>query len=164
MAGELLFRPSFLRALRLASIVRCAIWRFLSSISLLPCSACSDLVPVRWLRVTYPQAPTLDRESLPAAIPNLSAPDRILADLMALLVRPTRLLRSAIVLKPSTLRFSGNDHDFSSRLDERLQHGFERDFSLSRASLSALELDPAFVEAIKHLDAGCGVLHALRFE
>src|ERR1700737_360811 len=35
--------------------------------------------------------------------PNLRASDRILAGLMALLVRPTRLLRSAIVLKPSTL-------------------------------------------------------------
>ena len=35
--------------------------------------------------------------------PNLHASDRILAGLMALLVRPTRLLRSAIVLKPSTL-------------------------------------------------------------
>ena len=35
--------------------------------------------------------------------PNLSGSDRILASLMALLVRPTRLLRSAIVLKPSTL-------------------------------------------------------------
>jgi hypothetical protein len=35
--------------------------------------------------------------------PNLSSWDRILADWMALLVRPTRLLRSAIVLKPSTL-------------------------------------------------------------
>src|SRR5260370_39056445 len=35
--------------------------------------------------------------------PNLSAPDRILAGLLALLVRPTRLLRSAIALKPSTL-------------------------------------------------------------
>ena len=35
--------------------------------------------------------------------PNLCTPDRILAGLMALLVRPTRLLRSAIVLKPSTL-------------------------------------------------------------
>jgi len=34
---------------------------------------------------------------------NLRSPDRILAGLMALLVRPTRLLRSAIVLKPSTL-------------------------------------------------------------
>src|SRR6201981_3775598 len=35
--------------------------------------------------------------------PNLCASDRILAGLLALLVRPTRLLRSAIVLKPSTL-------------------------------------------------------------
>ena len=35
--------------------------------------------------------------------PNLSASDRILAGLLALFVRPTRLLRSAIVLKPSTL-------------------------------------------------------------
>ena len=33
--------------------------------------------------------------------PNLSAGDRILAGLLALLVRPTRLLRSAIALKPS---------------------------------------------------------------
>src|SRR5271169_6113612 len=35
--------------------------------------------------------------------PNLRASDRILAGLLALLVRPTRLLRSAIVLKPSPL-------------------------------------------------------------
>src|SRR6516225_1575939 len=35
--------------------------------------------------------------------PNLCTSDRILAGLMALLVRPTRLLRSAVVLKPSTL-------------------------------------------------------------
>jgi hypothetical protein len=35
--------------------------------------------------------------------PNLSARDRILAGWMAILVRPTRLLRSAILLKPSTL-------------------------------------------------------------
>ncbi len=35
--------------------------------------------------------------------PNLSAWDRILVGWMALLVRPARLLRSAIVLKPSTL-------------------------------------------------------------
>ena len=33
--------------------------------------------------------------------PNLSAWDRIFAGWMALLLRPTRLLRSAIVLKPS---------------------------------------------------------------
>jgi putative transposase len=35
--------------------------------------------------------------------PNLRSSDRILAGLMAFLVRPTRLLRSAIVPKPSTL-------------------------------------------------------------
>ena len=35
--------------------------------------------------------------------PNLSGSDRILAGLLSLLVRPTRLPRSAIVLKPSTL-------------------------------------------------------------
>ena len=35
--------------------------------------------------------------------PNLSSGDRILAGFLALLVRPTRLLRSAIALKPSTL-------------------------------------------------------------
>jgi hypothetical protein len=35
--------------------------------------------------------------------PNLSASDLILAGLLALFVRTTRLLRSAIVLKPSTL-------------------------------------------------------------
>ncbi len=35
--------------------------------------------------------------------PNLPLSDRILAGLLALLVRPARLLRSAIVLKPSTL-------------------------------------------------------------
>jgi hypothetical protein len=35
--------------------------------------------------------------------PNLSMTDRTVAGLMALLLRPTRLLRSAIVLKPSTL-------------------------------------------------------------
>src|ERR1700676_1773410 len=34
--------------------------------------------------------------------PNLSLLDRILAGWMALLVRPTRLLRSAVVLKPAT--------------------------------------------------------------
>src|ERR1700730_18291100 len=35
--------------------------------------------------------------------PNLSSWDRILAGWMAIFIRPTRLLRSAIVLKPSTL-------------------------------------------------------------
>jgi hypothetical protein len=35
--------------------------------------------------------------------PNLSAPDRMLAGWLVLCLRPTRLLRSAIGLKPSTL-------------------------------------------------------------
>jgi len=43
VAGELLFHPRFLRIPHPATILRCATWRFLSSISLLPWSACSDL-------------------------------------------------------------------------------------------------------------------------
>src|SRR2546429_9917190 len=35
--------------------------------------------------------------------PNLRASDRIIAGLCALLMRPARIIRSAIVLKPSTL-------------------------------------------------------------
>jgi glutamyl-tRNA reductase len=35
--------------------------------------------------------------------PNLHSSDRLIAALCALLIRPTRLIRSAIVLKPSTL-------------------------------------------------------------
>ena len=53
--------------------------------------------------VTSPETPTPDRESLPATIAESIRVDRILAGLLALLVRPTRLLRSAIALKPSTL-------------------------------------------------------------
>jgi hypothetical protein len=44
--------------------------------------------------------------------------------------------------------------------DKPLKHGSQLDVSFSRASLSALELNPAFVEAIEHLNAGCGVLDA----
>ncbi len=43
VAGELLFRPRFLRIPRLAAIFRCVIWWFFSPISLLPWPACSDL-------------------------------------------------------------------------------------------------------------------------
>ena len=43
VAGELLFRSRFLRIPRLATILRCAMWCFFSSISLLRWSACSDL-------------------------------------------------------------------------------------------------------------------------
>jgi putative transposase len=35
--------------------------------------------------------------------PNLRVPDRIIAGLCTLLMRPVRVLRSAIVLRPSTL-------------------------------------------------------------
>jgi hypothetical protein len=66
--------------------------------------------PARAWRRTFPscgvnslQAPTLDRESLPATIPQSIVVGRILAGWMALVVRPTRLPRSAIVLRPSTL-------------------------------------------------------------
>jgi putative transposase len=38
--------------------------------------------------------------------PNLRASDRVLAGWLALWVRPSRLLRSAVVLKPSTLLFA----------------------------------------------------------
>src|SRR5271170_5045309 len=51
----------------------------------------------------YPQAPTLDRDSLTATIAEFVHVGPHPRRLMALLVRPTRLLRSAIVLKPSTL-------------------------------------------------------------
>src|SRR5258708_11518655 len=61
-----------------------------------------------------------------------------------------------------TSAFLGERSRLSSRLDEPLQHGFQRDFSLTRTSLSALELDPAFVEAIQHSNTGRGILHPLR--
>jgi hypothetical protein len=53
------------------------------------------------------RAPAATRAAIAACssrqrAPNLCASDRFLAGLLALLVRPTRLLRSAIVLKPST--------------------------------------------------------------
>ena len=50
--------------------------------------------------------------------PNLSASDRIFAGWMALWVRPTRLLRSAIALQPSTLL--GLHHAMSKRKYRRL--------------------------------------------
>lgn len=55
--------------------------------------------------------------------PNLHVSDRILAGLLAVLVRPTRLLRSAIVLKPSTLlalhkAMSKQKYRYSHRLAE----------------------------------------------
>ena len=45
-----------------------------------------------------------------------------------------------------------------------LQDGLQCFLALARAGFPALEFDPALVKAIEHPDAGCGVLHALRFE
>jgi hypothetical protein len=62
----------------------------------------------------------------------------------------------------------GEQSRLSSRLDERLQDGFQRDSCLSRARLGAPELDPPLVEAIKHLDARCegseGMVGGMRAE
>src|SRR5205807_8241748 len=52
--------------------------------------------------------------------PNLCTSDRILAGLIALLVRPTRLLRSAIGMKPSTLLGSGLHNALSNQRDREL--------------------------------------------
>jgi len=78
--------------------------------------------------------------------PNLSASDRIFAGWMALLVRPTRLLRSAIALKPSTLL--GLHHAMSKRKYRRL-------FSPNRRRTSgpkgpSAELIRAVVEMKQH--------------
>ena len=77
--------------------------------------------------------------------PNLCASDRILAGLMALLVRPTRLLRSAIVLKPSTLL--GLHQALSQQKYRMRQYGsFTRSFTLPSS------VDPGQVNA--HYDKG----------
>jgi putative transposase len=55
--------------------------------------------------------------------PNLHVSDRILAGLLALLVRPTRLLRSSIVLKPSTLLAL---HKFMSKGKYRMLFSLDR--------------------------------------
>jgi hypothetical protein len=54
--------------------------------------------------------------------PNLRASDRILAGLMAVMVRPTRLLRSAIVLKPSTLLPTIPSRQLAALLSRRVQN------------------------------------------
>jgi hypothetical protein len=59
--------------------------------------------PVHSGRVASPQAPTPDRESLQATIAQ-SSWDRILAGWMAIFIRPTRLLRSAIVLVIASIK------------------------------------------------------------
>ena len=51
--------------------------------------------------------------------PNLRAADRIIAGLCTLFMRPTRVLRSAIVLKTSTLLYDGVDEFFPRSLRAR---------------------------------------------
>jgi hypothetical protein len=46
-------------------------------------------------------------------------------------------------------------------LDERPQRGLQRHLSLSRADIFALKLNPSLIEAVEHLNARLGVLHAL---
>jgi hypothetical protein len=48
--------------------------------------------------------------------------------------------------------------------DEGSQYGFQCHFSFSRASLTALKLYPAFIEAIEHPNAWSRVFHSLRFK
>ena len=101
---ELLFRPRLLAIPRPAAILRCAIRPFFSSISSPPWP-----VARTWRRpfpgcgVPSAQAPTPDCESLPATIAQSALVRPHPSGLLALLVHPTRLLRSAIGLKPSTL-------------------------------------------------------------
>src|SRR5260370_5118955 len=59
--------------------------------------------PFRGRGVASPETPAPDGDSLAATVAQSGRGDRRLAGLLALLVRPTRLLRSAIALKPSTL-------------------------------------------------------------
>jgi hypothetical protein len=60
-----------------------------------------------------------------------------------------------------TLSCSGARLRPAVNLDERPQHGFQLHLSLSNATVFALKLDPSFIEAIEHLNARLGVLHAL---
>jgi len=98
VAGELLFHPRFQRIPCLATILRCAMF---------PCYPgppartwrCRSIVADSLL--LKHQLLLLNRSRQRS--PNLCAWDRILAGGMALLIPPTRLLRSAIVLKPSML-------------------------------------------------------------
>src|SRR6266702_8327314 len=48
-------------------------------------------------------SPSFSSGQMPFRAPNLRVPDRIIAGLCTLLMRPARVLRSAIVLKTSTL-------------------------------------------------------------
>src|SRR5213592_4652284 len=61
--------------------------------------------PLRSSRVRAPQTSTPNPQSLAPARSHLRLSDRLVAGSCALLMRPSRLIRSAIVLKPSTLLY-----------------------------------------------------------
>ena len=72
-----------------------------------PFSACAgDSCPtgrprrraLRNRRIRARQAPTADSQSFPETVPNLRLSDRVVAGVCALLMRPRRLIRCAIVL------------------------------------------------------------------
>jgi transposase InsO family protein len=105
VAGELLFLPKFLRISRSCypALVRNLAVLFVHFIAVL-----ARLLGPGGVRSLVAESLLLKHQLLIVnrsrqRSPNLSAWDRILAGLLALLMRPTRLLRSAIVLKPSTL-------------------------------------------------------------
>jgi len=107
VAGELLFRPYFLRVSLLATIPRSATWSFFYSFYPFHCCP-GTLARSYGVRSIVAESLIIKHQLLIVnrsrqRSPNLCTSDRILAGLMAFLVRLTRLLRSAIVLKPSTL-------------------------------------------------------------
>ena len=103
VSGELLFHPRFLRIPCYDSLMRhlvVLLIHFLATLVRLLGPGGVRSIVAESLLLKH-QLLLLNRSRQRS--PNLSAWDRILAGWMALLVRPTLLLRSAIVLKPSTL-------------------------------------------------------------
>ena len=103
VSGELLFHPRFLRIPCYDSLMRhlvVLLIHFLATLVRLLGPGGVRSIVAESLLLKH-QLLLLNRSRQRS--PNLSAWDRILAGWMALLLRPTRLLRSAIVLRPSTL-------------------------------------------------------------
>src|SRR6266581_4558900 len=103
VSGELLFHPRFLRIPWYDSLMRhlvVLLIHFLATLVRLLGPGGVRSIVAESLLLKH-QLLLLNRSRQRS--PNLSAWDRILAGWMALLLRPTRLLRSAIVLRPSTL-------------------------------------------------------------
>ena len=103
MAGELLLRPYWLGFPVLLGFCDARSDRPFHPFHRYPGSLARTRCPFHGCRVASAQASTLILNRSRQRAPNLSASDRILAGCLALWLRPTRLLRSAIVLKRSTL-------------------------------------------------------------